>query len=253
MTKRMAEESQTKDEGSMKAKLFSLLGELGQRRPYFSYQSVVSALGSHDLTAKPELLREYLSEAMEKRVVHDAGRGWYSSLENRARLDPEATAPLRELLAKRFPFLPHYVWSTQQVNPWMHHLLGKFVQFVEVESGSEDDVAAFLRNEGWSLVVNPTAKSARDFGPGERSVVVRGIRRAFDPAVEPRVETVLVDLMRENGRLGIMDEGERQEMSRNLLTSQRVELASLMARLGKHNLTFEDLAGSESQPIIGEK
>lgn len=41
----------------------------------------------------------------------------------------------------------------------MHHLLGKFVQFVQVESGGEDDVAAFLRNEGWCVIVNSTAKS----------------------------------------------------------------------------------------------
>lgn len=252
MTEPMAEKSQTKDEGSMKARLLSLLGDLGSRRPYLSYQSVVLALGADPLAAKLDLLREYLSEATAKGVVHDAGRGWYSSLENPAKLDPEAAAPLRELLAKRFPFLPHYTWSTQQVNPWMHHLLGKFVQFVEVESGSEDDVAAFLRNDGWNLVVNPTAKSAKDFAPGERSVVVRGIRRAFDPNVEPRVETVLVDLMLENARLRLMDEGERQEMSRKLLTTNRVEMASLLARLGKHRLTFEGLVGSDEQPIIGE-
>jgi hypothetical protein len=174
-------------------------------------------------------------------------------LETPAVLDPEATAPLREALAKRFPFLPHFVWSTRQVNPWMHHLLGKFVLFVNVESGGEDDVAAFLRNEGWSVIVNPTAKTAKDFAPGERSVVIRGIRRPFDPATEPRVETVLVDLMLENSRLRLMDETERQEMSRKLVTTHRVEIASLLARLRKHRVDLEGFIGAETKPIIGEK
>jgi hypothetical protein len=237
----------------MKSSLFSLLEELASLCPYFSFSAVRFALGESPLAAKPGLLREYLSEAMEKKVVHDAGRGWYSSLETPAVLDPEATAPLRESLAQRFPFLPHYVWSTRQVNPWMHHLIGKAVQFVQVESDGEDDVAAFLRNEGWSVIVNPTAKTAKDFTPGERSVVIRGIRRPFDPTTEPRVENVLVDLMLENSRLRLMDEGERQEMSRKLVTTHRVEMASLLARLGKHRLDLAGLVGADIGPIIGEK
>lgn len=131
--------------------------------------------------------------------------------------------------------------------------LGKFVHFVQVESDGEDDVAAFLRNEGWSVIVNPTAKTAKDFAPGERSVVIRGIRRPFDPTTEPRVETVLVDLMLENSRLRLMDEGERQEMSRKLVTTHRVEMAGLLARLGKHRLDLAGLVGADIKPIIGEK
>ena len=105
----------------MKSGLFSLLEELAGTRPYVSFAAVRSALGASPLAAKPGLLREYLSEAMDKKVIHDAGRGWYSSLELIAVLDPEATAPLRDSLAKRFPFLPHFVWSTRQLNPWLHH------------------------------------------------------------------------------------------------------------------------------------
>ena len=238
---------------SMKASLFSLLEELAVLRPYFSFYAVRLALGDSPLVSKPPLLREYLSEAMEKKVIHSAGRGWYSSLKVPAVLDAEATAPLRDLLTKRFPFLPHYVWSTRQLNPWMHHVLGKFVQFVQVESDGEDDVAAFLRNEGWSVIVNPTAKTARDFASGERSVVIRGTRRRFDPSTEPRVETVLVDLMLENPRLRLMDEAERQKMSHKLVSTHRVEIASLLARLGKHRLDLEGLVGADTEPIIGEK
>lgn len=238
---------------SMKACLFSTLEELAAVRPYFSLSTVRKSIENSALAAKPRLLREYLSEAMEKNIVHDAGRGWYSSLRLPAVLDPEATAPLRGTLAKRFPFLSHYVWSTRQVNPWMHHLLGKFVQFVQVESDGENDVAAFLRNEGWSVIVNPTAKTAKNFAPGERSVVIRGIRRPFDPTTEPRVENMLVDLMLENSRLYLMDEGERQDMSRKLLTTNRLEIAALFARLRDHKRNLADLVGSAEQPIIAEK
>jgi hypothetical protein len=42
-------------------------------------------------------------------------------------------------------------------------------------------------------------------------------------------------------------------MSRKLLTSNRVEIATLLARLGKHRLDWVGLVGTETKPIIGEK
>jgi hypothetical protein len=105
----------------------------------------------------------------------------------------------------------------------------------------------------WKWKAEGTYKVAKDFAPGERSVVIRGIRRPFDPATEPRVETVLVDLMLENSRLRLMDETERQEMSRKLVTTHRVEIASLLARLRKHRVDLEGFIGAETKPIIGEK
>jgi hypothetical protein len=135
---------------SMKACLFSALEELAGARPYFSFSMVRKSLENSALAAKPALLREYLSEAMEKKVI-------------------------------------------------------------------------------------------------------RSIRRTFDPATEPRVENVLVDLMLENSRLHLMDEGERKEMSRKLLTTNRVEIATLFARLRDHKRNLADLAGFAEQPIIAEK
>src|SRR5690606_18188367 len=111
--------------------------------PYFSIDKIRKDLELESLDLNPDLLRSYLSEAMKKGVVYDAGRGWYSALEEPAKLDLETTQPLKLALAKRFPFLPHYVWSTQQLNPWMHHLLGKFVSFVYVERNGVKDLAAF--------------------------------------------------------------------------------------------------------------
>jgi hypothetical protein len=63
---------------------------------------------------------------------------------------------------------------------------------------------------------------------------------------------VLVDLLLENQRLGLMDEEERREMSRKLLTGRRVEMGGLLARLRDHKLKLEDLIGPPIKPIIAE-
>lgn len=67
------------------------------------------------------------------------------------------------------------------------------------------------------------------------------------------MENVLVDLIYENSRLHLMDEGERQEMSRKLVTTRPVDIAAPFARLGKQRLDLADLLGSDIKPITGEK
>lgn len=237
---------------SKKTQLFHQLRALGAAHPYFSLDAVRDMVAADGLELSADLLREYLSAAMQRGVIHDAGRGWYSSLPTPATLAPEPVAKLRDALTGRFPLMPFYVWSTQQVNPWMHHLLGKFVRFVYADRDDVDDLAAFLRAEGWAVVVNPTAKNAADIIPGDRCVVVRGTRRNIDPDGEPRVVTILIDLMLENDKLGLMDNDERREMTRRLMTSNRVELAALLSRLHDHKRTLADLTGSADQPIIAE-
>lgn len=238
---------------SKKESLSHHLQEWCGRYRYISYSWVRAQLAKQEIQFPAHTLRDYLSEAMTKRVIHHSGRGWYSAIPEQAALDQSVTGPVRQVLKKRFPFLPHYVWSTLQINPWMHHVLGKFVTFVYADGDGPSDVSAFLRQEGWNTLVNPTKKTGSALASGEKVVVVRGIRRQFDAQAEPRVETVLVDLLLENQRLGLMDEAERQEMSRKLLTERRVEMGALLARLRDHKRKLEDLIGLPIQPIIAEK
>jgi hypothetical protein len=235
-----------------KESLSHLLKEWGARYRYVSYSWVRTQLAQEGLHFPAHTLRDYLSEAMAKGVIHHSGRGWYSAIPEPAVLDQTLTDPVRQDLIKRFPFLPHYVWSTLQINPWMHHALGKFVTFVYAEGDGANDVSEFLRQEGWTTLVNPTRKTGKDLAGGDRVVVVRGLRRRFDARIEPRSATVLVDLLLENQRLGLMDEEERREMSRKLLTGRRVEMGGLLARLRDHKLKLEDLIGPPIKPIIAE-
>lgn len=236
---------------NLRHSLEQLLLSLSQSTSYFSIERVREALAAKRVEISDGLLREYLSDAMAKGVVHDAGRGWYSRIAESAVLDAAPIQGLRKLLREWFPFLPHYAWSTLQLNPWMHHLIGKPLAVVTVDRDDVDDVAAFLDDEGWRVHVNPTAKS--EVRPGDRSVVIRGIRREFDPEVEPRVETILVDLFLENGKIAVMDEAERQAMTRNLITNHCVDITHVLSRLTDHKRSFEELCGTVEEPIISEK
>lgn len=237
---------------SLKRQLFHKLGGLGEKHPYFSFETIKKHAHETWPELKVDTLRHYLSEAAGRGFLHDAGRGWYSSLVEPPQWSTEPVEPLRSELGRRFPFLPHYLWSTLQFNTWMYHLIGKPTIFIQVDSDGLEDVAAWLRQQGWNVLVNPTAKTGKDFIPGDRSVILRGILRSFDPETEPRIETALVDLLLENSRLHLMDEGELQEMSRNLLKTNRIDLGSLIARLRDHKKALPDLVGESGLSIIAE-
>jgi hypothetical protein len=229
-----------------KASLSQILGKAAAKHRYVSLAWVRDRLTE----VSPNTLRGYLSEAMANGEIHSAGRGWYSPIAVRAVLDQKPTESLRELLAKRFPLLPHAVWSTAQINPWLEHTLGKETLFVNTPSDSVADVAAFLRQSGWTVVVNPTKKTGADFVHSEKQVVLRGVRREL---VEMTPERFLIELLLENRRLGILDEAERQAASRRWIESRRFDLAYLTDQLRKSGIRLPALIGGRLQPTISEK
>jgi hypothetical protein len=238
--------SRRQSSSSSKATLSRILGKARTKHHYVSLAWVRARMSR----VSPNTLRGYLSEAMASGEIHSAGRGWYSPLAERAALDQMSTEGLRELLAKRFPLMPRAVWSSVQINPWLEHTLGKETLFVNAPSDSVADVAAFLRQSGWTVVVNPTKKTGADFVPGEKQVVLRGVRRDL---ADMTPERFLIDLLLENRRLGILDEAERQAASRRWIESRRFDCGVLTKELWDSKIKFHMLIGSPIKPTIPEK
>ena len=231
---------------SAKAALSQILGKASVKHRYVSLGWVRARMPD----VSPNTLRGYLSEAMANGEIRSAGRGWYSPIAERAAIDPEPVAALGKLIAKRFPLLSYALWSTAQINPWLEHTLGKETLFANVPSDAAQDVAGFLRQSGWAVVMKPTKKSGADFVPGDKQVVLRGVRRELG---EMTPERLLIELLLENRRLGILDEAERQAASRRWIESRRFDLTFLADQLRKSGLRLSALIGGRLQPTISEK
>lgn len=231
--------------------LKTVLPELLQQHPYIAFARIKEVAQSAKLIDSIPTLKDYLSEAVGKGILHDAGKGWYSSISQPARMDWDAGNPLPDILKERFPLLPHFVWSTQQVNPWMHHLLGRFVNFIYVDAEGADDVCEFLEVNAWAVTLNPTRKTGQNFHARKKNAVVRGLRREIDVENEPTPEGILVDLYMENERLGLMDKAEYQEMALNLCGHCRIEMARLLHLLGDRKKTPEEILSKESADYLG--
>ena len=216
-----------------KSALFGrVLPALKKQTAYFSTDVVRRALAAAGIEMTDDTLREYLSEAMSKGVVSDAGRGWYSRHDQSVFLDPAPVAKLVRVVKKAFPLLDFCCWSTVQFNPFAHHLIGQPTAFLYAESDTLDSVAGKLRELGWDAWADPKQKDVERFvHPGEKTVILRpSISKQPEGETQAApIEKALVDLRVEACRLKLMDLSETQRVLDSVIRSGLVQLPVLIA------------------------
>lgn len=207
-----------------------VLSELKATSPYFTTAAITHRALQLDPEINLDSLAVYLSESTAAGLIHDAGRGWYSSLAQEFKLDTKPVASLVRALEKKFPMLDFHCWATAQINPYMHHLLGKSLAFVNTDSDAMEAVADYLRSQGYDAYLNPRGDAADKFTLREKTVVVR--KRVLSAPLDghfARIETLLVDLLLESQRLGLMDAGEFRDMARAVASGGRLAMSNLVA------------------------
>jgi hypothetical protein len=212
------------------ALFFRILGGLKERSPYFSLKMIQSAANDAEIAIKDEVLSVYLTQAIKQGIIQDAGRGWYSCLSKPVPLNAKPVAKLIRAVEKAFPLLDFTVWSTAQINPWMHHLLAQPVTFLHAPADTLESVGDTLRAQGWEVAVNPTPSAGpKSVRPGEKMVVLRPAM-SKQPAGDGRqapIEKILVDLIAEATRLALMDTSEAQGVATTILNQFLVQIAVL--------------------------
>ena len=209
---------------------FHVLGQLKERRPYFRLEEIRALINEKELALKDSSLKVYLSEAVKQGHIHDAGRGWYSCLSDAVPLDTKPVAKLIRAVEKALPLLEFTVWSTAQINPWMHHLLAQPVAFLHAPADALESIGDELRNQGWEVAVNPPPSAGpKAIHPGEKMVVLRPTLTKQPPSQgrQDSVEKMLVDLVAETQRLPLMDQSEAEGVVREILSRYLVQLAEM--------------------------
>jgi hypothetical protein len=219
------------------------------RQPYCSVGAIRAELVRRHIEFDRLTLNRYLVELREAGFLHDAGKGWYSSLVREFALD---TKPLQEviaLLTAKYPLLSFACWSTEQIRNYVQHTLNKFVTFVYAEKDAVQPIFNALKSAGWDAYLDPKPTEARQtFVVRGRTVVVRSIRAHgvfADDHVLP-IERLLLYLHLECRRLGMMDEGESATAVRRLIEGGRIDMGRLQSLADDHKVKMNDLAGMES-------
>ncbi len=217
-------------------------------RPYVSVVAARNDLAKAGGQVQPATLNSYLHELTEAHFFYAAGRGWYSSLATPFTLDREPVSSLVRDLNKTFPLVEFSCWSTEQIKGAMHHLLSRFVTFVNVEADSMESVWDHLREAGWDAWLNPRGAEAARFAVRERTVVLRRESRK-SPSKEPfaPIEKLLVELCFEARDLQLMAMPEFHSMLANLAGTQRIQMATLIAYAAGRKMPLSGLFGEKNQ------
>lgn len=222
-----------------------LLPAMKSKYPYFSMDAVRSLLDEKGLEIKDGTLRHYMSDAMAQGIVYDAGRGWYSFIKTAYRLDREPLEQLIPAIKKEFPFLEFACWSTRQVNRYMHHLLGKYVLYVQADRDAMSAVADFLKDAEYEVYLNPTKREVEksfSVSPEEKTLVIRPlVTKSPVDNHAAEIEKILVDLRMELKTVPLMSVGEFMEMARKTVSSERVNMAELMSYAKRRKILIKDL------------
>lgn len=228
--------------------LFQILGRLKEASAHFSHTAIQAAVNDAELSINDDVLNGYLSHAVKQGLIHDAGRAWYSRLAEPVTLDAQPVQKLIRAIKKAFPLLDFCVWSTAQLNPWMHHLVARPVTFVYVARETLDSVGEGLRDLGWDVAVNPGKRDAsRVVRPGEKMVVLRPAHSKQPLPVEHQAspEQLLVELLSETNDLGLMDISEAMGAIRRVVESGRFQVSVF-----KRFADFKRVTAPELEPTI---
>lgn len=238
----------------VKDALFRSLRNLSETHLYVSFDLIRKTIHKQGITDSIDTLKDYLGEAVGKGILHKAGKGWYSRLSEPAQLDPESAAALVEAVEKAFPLLDFSVWSTTQLNPWMHHLLAQPVHFLNAPADALETVGDSLSDDGWVVAINPPDSAARKaVRPGEKMVVLRPTlsRQPAPLGRQAAIEQVLVDLLVENRSCGLIDDSEALTVVAEIIGANLVQVAGMQRyadsrKLREINSILNPLSSPES-------
>ncbi len=228
---------------SSKSVFMNSLAELSVAQPpYFQESAIREMVSAKQIPITEGTMSQYLLEAVKKGMVHDAGRGWYSSLAIPFDLDIKPVKRLISLLSKGFPLLDFSCWSTEQVNPFAQHLMSRFLFFVYVEADSMAPVSEYLRDRGYSVYTDPGKAILNDiFRVVEKTVLIRkAITKApaRDDHAAP-IEKILVDLVWESQKVPFLDQTEAHTICENAAVLGRVNIAELLGYGKRRTLDFD--------------
>ena len=116
-----------KNDTSKKKQLADILVKLKKERNYFSYEEIKSLLKKEKISITAALLKKYIFDFTKNGLVFDAGKGWYSSIKEPLELNTNPVKSIIQTIKKEFPLLDFSCWSTEQLNPFTHHLMAKFI------------------------------------------------------------------------------------------------------------------------------
>ena len=214
---------------SSKNKLLEIINSLKKQKSYFNYGEVSVLLNNKNIQLNNSTIRTYL---IKNESIFSAGKGWYSSIGKPFQLNKEPIKDIIKIINEKFPLLTFSVWSTEQLNSFTHHILSKFVTFIYVDLDFIKIIADFLRESGYNVYEKPTkSEIEKKFRIVNKTVIILPsiYNQPKSSGYFAPIEKILVDFLMGNRNLNIMELSETEKVFNNVLTSGRVNIATILS------------------------
>ncbi len=242
-------------DASSKNILIEEITSLKELSSYFNYDDIKKLLKEKKIQITNSTLKTYLHSLTKDKVIFDAGKGWYSSIEKQFELNKAPVKGIIKTINKKLPLLSFSCWSTEQLNSFTHHILLKFITFVYTDSDYIRNTAEILNDAGYSAYGNPTkAEIAKLFKLNEKTVVLRPsiFKQPENSDNCSSIEKILVDFLIENRKFKIMENSEAEQVVKNVLNSGRLNISSLFSYAKRRELVIPNAINQVRNNIKSE-
>ena len=195
-----------------------------------------------------------LYRLVEAETIFDAGRGWYSTIEAPFVPQYDSIKEIVKQVEKQFQQLSFSLWSTEQLQPFAHHLMSRFTTILYTETDAINSVTEFLQNQKHIVFPNPKQTEVEKYvAATNRRIIVRPL--VTKEPVEGHyatIEKILIDLFLEKDRLFLMDSAEYKRVFENIIFTKRIIMGRLFgyAERRKINTSLEKLCLEYRSTII---
>ncbi len=214
----------------MTANIKSEILNLSKQYSYFSGTFLKEYLRKKNMTNVSSTVNQYLSQLKKENIIFDAGRGWYSNIQNTFQSESPFQNNIVNSITKDFPFLEFNCWSISQIKNYFHHLFTKDIVFVYSSFDSLSSLNDNLITNEFKVYNNPGKQIVKDyFVLHSDSVILRpSISEEPKNDYASSVEKILIDLFLEKDKLNLFDETEYKRLFYNLICSNRINMAQLL-------------------------
>ena len=209
---------------------------------YYNFEDIKKLVSNSRIKTTNSTLKTYINYFVKDKILFDAGKGWYSSLETKFELDEKPLENILKIVSKEYPLLDFSCWSTEQLNSYTHHILAKFITFIYVDSDYIDSITSFLKEKKFVVLDNPTQQElGKYFKLEEDTIIIRpSITKQPDNGKIAPIEKILVDMLIENKKVKIMEDFECKKIIEDIINNNRINVSLLKSYATRRKLFIDD-------------
>ncbi len=173
-----------------------------ERDQVFDNKQIASFYRSIEPNTKESTVNWRIYSLVQMGVLTRVGRGKFV-LGNKNSYTPDIPPKLKTLnnrLKRSYPFLDYCLWTSALFNEFMLHQPGKFFLIVEVEKDAMESIFFFMKENKYSVFLEPTKELLNRYIPEEKetwvvkSLVSEAPLQNISGIQLPTIEKLLVDL-----------------------------------------------------------